>query len=105
MAQAQAAGMVIVDREGRPRAIVHEASVAAVPLDRRPWVPVDSVARSIATSPRVPIDAAGETLLTILANAKAPELLVVDGEDRIVGVLATRDVEAVLRGRLAPTTA
>jgi Zn-dependent protease len=98
LTRAQAGGLVIVDRAGQPRAIVNEAAVAAVPLERRPWVPVDSVARRVESTWSVPVDAAGRDLLELVARAQAPELLVVDDAQRIVGVLAVRDVEAALRG-------
>ena len=48
--------LVVVDGAGRPTGLVSEASVNATPEDRRPWVPVGQVARSLEAGLVMPRD-------------------------------------------------
>ena len=43
----QAGSIVVLDPTGEPAAIVNEAAVLATPEDRRPWLPVSAVARTL----------------------------------------------------------
>ena len=45
--EAQAGSIVTVTGSGRPVGIVNEAALLATPEDRRPWVPVSTVARTL----------------------------------------------------------
>ena len=45
--EAQAGALVTTDSAGHPTGIVSEAAVTAVPPERRPWVPVNDVARPL----------------------------------------------------------
>jgi Zn-dependent protease len=91
-----AGGMVVVDHDGRPMGIAQEAAVAATPEQRRPWVPVSSVARTLDPAAVLVGDLAGRSLLEALQAHPAGEYLVVDGEQRVVGVLTATDVERAL---------
>jgi hypothetical protein len=85
---------VVVDSSGRPRAVVSEAAVLATPEDRRPWVPVGSVARALVDGMVLDAALAGEPLLEALRRTPASEYVVQDrGGFR---VLAAQDVAAVL---------
>jgi Zn-dependent protease/CBS domain-containing protein len=97
--QAQAAGaggLVVVDTGGRPRGLVNEAAVVATPEERRPWVPVGTLARSLEPGLVLPVTLAGEDLVRALQSLPATEYLVVDPDGTPVGVLVTADVEAAL---------
>ena len=95
---AQAGGLVTTDRFERPVGIVNEEAVRALPVERRPWVPVSSVSRSLAEAARVPVDAVGEDLVGLLQSFPAPEYLVVTPDGSIYGVLTYSDVERAVSG-------
>ena len=88
--------LVVVDGAGRPTGLVSEASVNATPEDRRPWVPVGQVARSLESGLVVPVDLGGEDLITRMRAHPASEYLVVDHDGAVYGVLSTADVDAAL---------
>jgi len=96
----QAQGIVVVDSAGRPTAIAQQHAVAAVPLERRPWVPVSSVSVSIEPRAVLSADLEGMELLQAMQARPSAHYLVVDlsGGGGLVGVLATSDVEAALSG-------
>ena len=89
----QAGSIVVLDRTGEPSAIVNEAAVLATPEDRRPWLPVSQVARSLEPGLTIPADTAGEALILAMQRAPATEYLLLDGDGSIFGVLATDDVD------------
>jgi Zn-dependent protease len=98
------AAVAITESSGRVVAIVHEESATAVPADRRPWVPVDSVARSIGPGRVLALDLTGEDVMQAVRANPAPSYLVVSGAE-VVGVLRTADLAMVLaprRRRTAP---
>lgn len=97
--EAGAMALVVVDARDQPSALVEEAAVRAMPLERRPWVSVGQVARSIDPELVVREDLAGEELVTALSRRVAPEYLVVDAAGLVVGVLALADVERALAVR------
>lgn len=88
--------LVVVDSAGAPTGIVSEASVAALPDDRQPWVPVSQVARSIEPGMRLPMNLTGDALVEALRSTPSSEYLVVDDDGAVYGVLATSDVDAIL---------
>jgi Zn-dependent protease len=96
--EAQATGLVVVDAGGRPTAVAQQAAVAAVPVERRPWVAVSSV--SAALDPRASLSAelSGMELLRAMQEVPASHYLVVEPGGGLVGVLATADVESALSG-------
>ncbi len=95
---AQAGGIVVLDRAEAPVGIVNESAVTAVPVNRRPWVPVSSVARSLDPRAIVPIDVTGAALVEKLRAFNAPELLVTTTTGAVFGVLVRADVETLLNG-------
>jgi len=93
---AGASAVVITSSDGRPEGLVSGAAVDAVPPERRPWVPVSSVARPLA--PGLVLDARldGQAVLAALRSTPAGEYLVVDPGGAVLGVLATVDVVAAV---------
>jgi Zn-dependent protease/CBS domain-containing protein len=89
----QAGSIVVLDSDGRPSAIVNEAAVLATPEDRRPWLPVSAVARTLEPDITFPADISGEPLLRAMQASPAAEYLLVDGDGSIYGVLVTDDVD------------
>lgn len=97
--EANVHSLVVVDSAGRPTAVVSEAAVAAIPVERQPWVEVSQAARSLEAGITLNIGLAGEELLAAMRSAPASEYLVVDENGAVYGVLSTADVDAAL----APT--
>jgi Zn-dependent protease len=95
-----AGGLVVVDAADRPTAIVDEARIGSVPVERRPWTPVGTVARPLEAGLTLPDDLAGEDLLARMRATPASEYLVLDPEGHPVGVVATRDLVSRLKGHL-----
>jgi CBS domain-containing protein len=93
LTEARAGALVVTDTAGRPTGLVSEAAVAATPLERRPWIPVNDVARPIVPELVIGPDLAGEALLAALQRAPATEYLAVDETGRVAGVLSAADVE------------
>jgi Zn-dependent protease len=90
-------GLVVVDGDGRPAGLVSEAHVLALPEQRRPWTTVAEVSRQLEPGLTLPDSAAGEAVLDAVRAHPASEYLVVGGDGRPVGVLATTDVAVLLR--------
>jgi CBS domain containing-hemolysin-like protein len=89
----QAGSIVVLDSGGYPTAIVNEAAVLATPEDRRPWMPVSAVARTLDDGITFPADISGEPLLRAMQRSPAAEYLLVDADGSIYGVLVTDDVD------------
>jgi Zn-dependent protease len=89
----QAGSILVLDAQGRPSAIVNEAAVLATPEDRRPWLPVSAVARTVEPGLTFPVDLAGEPLILAMQKVPATEYLLVDDDGGVYGVLVTADVD------------
>jgi Zn-dependent protease len=96
--EAQAGAMVVVDHDGHPIAIVNEAAITATPEQRRPWVTVGSLARSLEPALVLPADLSGESLLDAMRGTPAGEYLLVERGGDVFGVLVTADVNRVFSG-------
>ena len=94
-----ARSLLVVDHDGRPTAIVHEAAVAATPIERHPWVQVGTLSRALRPGLTLAADLDGEALLQALRATPAPEYLVTESDGAIFGVLAAADVEHAFLGR------
>lgn len=95
--EAQAGSIVTVTSSGAPEGIVNEAAVQATPADRRPWVAVSAVARSLEEGLSLPAGLAGEDLVMAISRTPAAEYLLVEPDGSLVGVLATADVDKAFR--------
>jgi hypothetical protein len=89
----QAGSIVVLDSGGVPSAIVNEAAVLATPEDRRPWVPVSTVARRLEPGLTFSADIAGEPLILAMQRSPASEYLLLDRDGSVFGVLVTDDVD------------
>lgn len=96
MTDAGAGALVVIDVEGRPVGVVQEAAVAAIPEVRRPWIPVATAARTTGGDELIPSSLSGTDLLQVALGGPG-EMLVVDDEGRLVGVLSAADIRQRLR--------
>ncbi len=96
--EAGARAIVVVDHEGNPIAIVNEAAVTATPVERRPWIDVGSMARSLDPSMILSADLQGMTLLDAMRRTPTSEYLLIGPDGELVGVLAAKDLEQVFAG-------
>lgn len=94
---AQAGGIVTVTATGETVGLVNEAALLATPEDRRPWIPVSSVARTLDPGLRLPVAIGGEALVTAINRTPAAEYLLVEDDGSVYGVLATSDVDRAFR--------
>ncbi|ANH39728.1 Putative zinc metalloprotease Rip3 [Nocardioides dokdonensis FR1436] len=95
--EVQAGGIVTLTADGAPLGLVNEAALLATPQERRPWVPVSSVTRTLETGLRLPVGIGGEELVRAITSTPATEYLLVHEDGSIYGVLATEDVDRAFR--------
>jgi Zn-dependent protease len=99
--RAQAAGaraLVIVDHEGTPTALVSEAAVQATPEERRPWIEVGSLARSLSPDLVLSANLSGMDLIKAVQHAPASEYLLIEPSGQVFGVLAAADLDLAFAG-------
>ncbi len=96
----QAGSIVVLDSGGRPSGIVNEAALVATPEDRRPWLPVSAVARTVEEGLVLSSDISGESLIRAMQRMPATEYLLVEADGSIFGVLATEDVDKAFSSTL-----
>ncbi|MEV0879691.1 M50 family metallopeptidase [Micromonospora echinofusca] len=92
---APGAALVVTDTAGRPVALVDPAAAEAVPAERRPWLAVDAVARSLANLPTMPVGLDGERVMETVQTHPGAQYVVTSGED-VVGVLHIADLAQLL---------
>lgn len=85
----------ISDSAGRVIGLVNPRAVAAVPLDRRPWIAIDAVARTVGPGQRVAAGTTGPDIVAAVQANPGGDLLVTVGED-VIGVLLVTDVITML---------
>jgi hypothetical protein len=90
--------LAVCDSAGNLTALVDPVAAERVPVDRRPWVAVDSVSRSREAVPALPLGLTGEQVVRALQAHPAGQYVVTSGED-VVGVLRVGDVAEVLEPR------
>ena len=95
--------LAVTDSAGSLTALVDPVAAERVPVDRRPWVSVESVARSREALTVLPLGLSGEQVVRVLQAHPGAQYLVTAGED-VVGVLRVADVAAVLEPRRAVPT-
>lgn len=88
----------MVNSSGQLLGLVDETAAALVPVDRRPWVTVETVARQLRASRVLSADLAGQALIDAVESNPAGEYVVAVGED-VLGVLRVADVVQVLESR------
>ena len=92
--------LAVADSAGSLTGLVDPVAAERVPVDRRPWVGVETVARSRAALTALPVGLTGEQVVRALQAHPGAQYLVTAGED-VVGVLRVADVAAVLEPRRA----
>jgi Zn-dependent protease len=93
-AQETGAGAIVIHAgDDRLSGVVNETALLATPEERRAWVPVSSVARTIEDGLVLDADIAGEDLIKAMASTPAEEYVLVEPDGTIFGVLATVDVD------------
>jgi Zn-dependent protease len=90
---AQAGSIVALDVDGGVSGIVNEAAVLATPEERRPWVAVSTVARTLQPGLELPADISGEPLVRAMQRTPASEYLLLEPDGTIFGVLVAEDVD------------
>ncbi|HEX6248092.1 MAG TPA: site-2 protease family protein [Nocardioidaceae bacterium] len=89
----QAGSIVVLDPQGRPTRIVNESAVRATPAERRPWLSVEAVSRTIEPGLMLPADLGGEDLVRAMQRTPATEYLLVERDGSVYGVLVSEDVD------------
>ena len=98
MQEAGADGVVTVDAAGVPLALMSTEAVRRMPVERRPWVPVDDVCRSISPETVWDLEWRGEEIIAAMRRHHAPEYAVMfDG--RLQGLVTSSDIADVLDPR------
>jgi Zn-dependent protease len=95
------AALAVADAAGRVVALADPIQVHRVKPDRRPWVSLDSVARSVDGLPKMPDTLTGEQVVRAVQAHPGAQYLVTAGED-VVGVLHVGDLAAVLEPHRVP---
>ena len=95
--QAEAGSIVTVTGGGHPVGVVNEAPLLATPEDRRPWVAVSTVARTLDEGLSLPATITGEDLILAISRTPAAEYVLLEEDGSIYGVLATADVDRAFR--------
>lgn len=93
-----ARGLVLIDSQDRPSAIVTESEIGEVPPERRDWTPLTTVARALEPGLVLPIELDGEGLLEAVRATPASEYLVVHPDGSPAGILALADLATTLKG-------
>jgi Zn-dependent protease len=94
-AGAPASALAVGDSNGRVVALINEQAAVAVPAERRPWIPIDSVARTLDAGRTLAADLAGADVIRAVQAHPGSNYLIVAGDD-VVGVLETADLARVL---------
>lgn len=95
--EAAAGSIVTVSAAGSPLGVVDESALRAMPEERRPWVAVSAVTRTLEEGLRLPASITGAELLHAIRRTPASEYLLVEPDGSVYGVLATADVERAVR--------
>ena len=91
--EAEAGSLITVTGSGSPVGLVSEAALVATPEERRPWVAVSTVARTLEPGMSLPAEIEGEELVRAMTVMPAHEYLLIERDGSIYGVLAAADVE------------
>jgi Zn-dependent protease len=93
-----ARALVIVDHANEPTAIVAESAVQATPAERRPWIDVGSLARTLEPGMVLSADLSGMDLVTAVQQTPASEYLLIEPTGQVFGVLASTDLDMAFAG-------
>jgi len=90
--------LAVVNSSGQLIGLVDETAAAQVPAERRPWITLDAVARSLDPGRILPAELSGHALVEAVRANPGSEYVVTVGED-VLGVLLVADVMQVLESR------
>jgi Zn-dependent protease len=90
--------LAVVNSSGQLIGLVDETAAAQVPVERRPWITLDTVARSLDPGRILPAELSGHELVEAVRANPGSEYVVTVGED-VLGVLRVADVVQVLESR------
>jgi len=90
--------LAVVNSSGQLVGLVDETAAAQVPAERRPWITVDTVSRSLDAGRVLPAALSGLALVEAVRANPGSEYVVTVGED-VLGVLRVADVIQVLESR------
>jgi hypothetical protein len=93
-----ARALVIVDHENTPTAIVSEAAVQATPEERRPWIDVGSLARTLEPGMVLSANLSGLDLIKAVQQVPASEYLLIEPSGQVFGVMAASDLDIAFTG-------
>jgi len=96
--EAQARALVVVDHQATPIAIVNEEAVIATPQQRRPWIEVGTLARTLEAGMVLSADLSGMDLIDAVRRRPATEYLLIEPSGQVFGVLATADLDHAFAG-------
>jgi Zn-dependent protease/CBS domain-containing protein len=96
--ESKARAVVVVDHDDKPIAILNETAVMATPEQRRPWIEVGALARTLEPDMVLSADLSGMALLDAIHRAPATEYLLVEPSGQVYGVLTARDVDRAFAG-------
>jgi Zn-dependent protease len=91
--------IAVIDADGEPTALIVPHAVASVPEQRRPWITLGEVSRSLQQEDIIDVELEGDDLLASLRATDTTEHLVIDADGSPLGVLSTMDVAARLSAR------
>jgi Zn-dependent protease/CBS domain-containing protein len=100
-AESCAAGIVVIDSDGRSRGIAREAEIAGLDADRRPWATLADVSASLVPGMVISDALNGADLLAAVQAHPASEYLVIGADGVSRGVVATVDLARALGLRYA----
>src|SRR5689334_13391311 len=92
--------LAVADSSGRILALVDPIGAERVPVERRPWVSVDTVARGVDAMPALSAGLTGEQVVRAVQAHPGAQYLVTAGDD-VLGVLHVADLAGVLEPRRA----
>jgi Zn-dependent protease len=93
LSEAHAGALVVTASDGSVTGLVNEAAVSATPVERRPWVTVQDVARAVVPEVVLRSDLTGHDLIDALRSHPATEYLVVEPTGAVAGVLSASDLD------------
>ena len=102
--EAEAGGIATRTGDGRVTGIVNEIALEAVPAERRPWLAVSQVARSVKDGMRLPADSAGEQLIRAMTSTPAAEYLLMSPTATSTGSSPPRTSSGPSRPGAEPTS-
>jgi len=91
------AGAIVIERDGVVVGIVRNEALAAVPIEQRDSILIGSTARRISPEERILSSSKLQDIGESLAAVHAAEWLVVDADNKIVGVLYRADIDKKLQ--------